>query len=100
MNITVIHTASPELLEAIRGLFGGKAGISHKKPEPAESKGESAAPTTSAVTTEQVRSAVQGKAQAGKKDAVKALLATFNAGKVTDLATEKYADFLEKINAL
>lgn len=52
------------------------------------------------VTIEQVRAAVQTKAQAGNRDKIKSLLAEFNVAKVTELQPTDYSQFLEKVNAL
>lgn len=52
------------------------------------------------VTIEQVRAAVQSKAQAGHREKIKALLAEFNVAKVTELQPADHSAFLEKVNAL
>ncbi|MFA9212963.1 MAG: hypothetical protein ACEQSR_03850 [Candidatus Methylacidiphilales bacterium] len=56
--------------------------------------------TDAAVTLEQVRAAVQAKANNGKRVEVKAILTECGAENVTSLASEKYVEFLTKVNAL
>lgn len=53
-----------------------------------------AAASPSEVTLEQVRAKLASLSQAGKAADVKALIATFGASKLTDIAAEKYADVL------
>lgn len=52
------------------------------------------------ISLEKVREAVQKQSQAGKRDAIKALLQEFGAEKVTALQEDQYANFFEKVNAL
>lgn len=68
----------------------------------ADAPAEPIAPASSngAVTIEQVRAAVQAKAQEGKREQVKALLAEFEVENVTKMHVAKYAHFLERVNAL
>jgi hypothetical protein len=110
MNITLTITASDELMEVLKGFI--KVSPAEKKTKvekikPAEEAKETPAPAAAStstssepVTIEKVRAAVQEKAQAGKRDAVKKLLSEFGADKVTSLQKEQYSDFLAKVEAL
>jgi len=71
-----------------------------KRVEPKAGPVAETPPTTANVTLEQVRVAVQAKAQAGKRTELKSLLTEFEAENVTALPKEKYAGFLTKVNAL
>ncbi|GAB1462201.1 hypothetical protein [Pedobacter sp.] len=63
-------------------------------------KEEKKATTASKVSIEQLRAAVQLKAQAGKRTELKELLTEFGTENVTSLEKDKYVDFLERVNAL
>jgi hypothetical protein len=69
-----------------------------KEEEPKQTAENSV--TDKDITIEQVRAAVQTKAQAGNRDKIKSLLAEFNVAKVTELQPTDYSPFLEKVNAL
>lgn len=113
MNITLTITLSPEvlsILQAFTSNFNSKpvknAPVSKKQTDttepgtigtPAQS---TSTETTTEITIEQVRAAVQEKSQAGKREQIKKILGEFNVAKVTDLVKENYTEFLEKIKAL
>lgn len=116
MNITLTLTATPEFLAVFQGLadaFGGKQSTP-KENKPAAvknlngsengntaAKGQAAATTsTEEVTIDQLKTVVHEKAQGGKRDAVKALLAEFSVAKVTALDKNQYGAFLTKLKAL
>lgn len=120
MNIHITHTVTlaPEVLTLLQGFLGKasqskppiapmgstppKKGEATPVPDAGEVKQEATATVskTSDFTLEQVREVVQKKAIGGKREEVKAILTTFGAENVTGLAKEKYAEFLEKVNAL
>ena len=76
------------------------------QPEPvAESRSEPApepapAPAAPALTLEVVRAKAASVSQAGKAAAVKALLTEMGAAKLTDLSTEHYPEFIERLEAV
>ncbi len=105
------------LLESFVSSFGGAAkakkttaatngtatnGVAKAEPVKEEEPQQTAenSVTDKDVTIEQVRAAVQTKAQAGNRDKIKSLLAEFNVAKVTELQPTDYSPFLEKVNAL
>ena len=49
------------------------------------------------ITVEELRTVVREKAQAGKREELKALLTEFSATNVTTLKEEQYADFMAKL---
>lgn len=56
--------------------------------------------TETFLTIEEIRAKVQEVAQNGKRDEVKNLLSTFGVTRVSDLASESFTEFYEKLNAL
>jgi predicted nucleic acid-binding protein len=110
MDVTVTITgATPELLDALKNfLNSGVETLTKSAPsrKPATTKVVEAAPVEEvveqgeAVTVEQVRAAVQTQAQAGKKDAIKALLKKYGADNVTSLDEQHFSEFLTKVKAL
>lgn len=124
MNIQITHTVTlaPEVLTLLQSFLGKAQPSSAQAPTPKaetptpapkaeakapakveEPKAETPTPTTAKandITLEQVRDAVQKKALAGKRVEVKAILTSFGAENVTGLEKEKYAEFLEQVNAL
>jgi hypothetical protein len=64
------------------------------KPE-AESVEQTPAPAAAAVTLEQVRAKLSELTQKGKGDQVKALLKTYGATRLTDVAEENYAVLMD-----
>lgn len=124
LEITIKLTASPELLDAIKLLAGHQpsqpqslppaiettAQPAAEKPKPVKSTKapvepapvEQTAPVeaNAAITLEQVRVAIKEKAGAGKREALKQLLDSFNAPRATDLKAADYPAFLEKLNEL
>ena len=108
IQVTVTHTLAPEVLELFKGLFKEQPAKvkrenplknSDSQPAPAVPATPQSSEATEEVTIEQVRAAVQEKSQAGKRDAVKALLTKFGAANVTTLKKDQYADFLTQLNA-
>jgi hypothetical protein len=120
MNITITHTIHPEvikLLEAALSNTGGSiaspakngskktvAAAPVKEIAASESTSETTTASTTAktetITIEQVRAAVQQKAQGGKRSQIKSLLAEFQVENVTGLQQDQYSAFLEKVNTL
>ena len=128
MKIKLEITASPELLEAIKTIFGaiGRKEVSKQDialtsakrqikasseknttkeeitPAAEQAPEETIEETVSdePISIETVRAAVQTKAQSGKRDQVKSLLTKFDVARVTDLPEAKYAKFYEEVNAL
>jgi hypothetical protein len=129
MNITVTHTLAPEIIELLKNFGNPTEKIASPeivkeatpvkeikakkvaKTETEESKDtetEKQAETKSAgtekpaeqVTFENIRLAVQQKAQGGKRDEVKKLLTEFGVEKVSALEKDQYADFYTKVNKL
>lgn len=121
MNITVNVnlTASPEFLAVLQQIANGFVviptgvatngnGKAHKsEPAPVReaakeqsSRTETATATLTDIKIEDIRATVQAKSQGGKRDEVKALLKKFETDSVTNLAKEKYADFLNAVKAL
>jgi hypothetical protein len=115
-NVTVTHTLHPDVLQVLANLFQGASNVQNGKkvngskkevakelPAATTTTDESPAPSVTPAATisiEQLRSLVQTKAQAGKRDEIKKILGEFGADKVTSLQENQYADFHEKINAL
>lgn len=56
--------------------------------------------TETFLTIEEIRAKVQEVAQNGKRDEVKNLLSTFGVTRVSDLASDSFTEFYEKLNAL
>lgn len=52
------------------------------------------------ITVEELRTIVRDKAQAGKREQIKAILTEMDSTSVTTLKEEQYADFLTKVNKL
>lgn len=126
MNITVTLSASPEFQSLVQSLVQGLTPSSKPadvkplkstKKETAPAATEAAEPVLSqttatsstdedtpaggaVITIEQVRAAVQIKAQEQKTTGIKALLKQYGVPNVTTLTKDKYAAFLEEINAL
>lgn len=59
-----------------------------------------AASPSKAIALEEVRAKLAALSQAGKTAEVKALIGTFGAGKLTDIATDKYAEVLVAAEAI
>ena len=109
LNVTVTLTASQELLDALGNLFKGITAPQKVQKTPVKEIAQQAAPTAEPVATkeplatasqggekitvEDLRAAVAEKAKAGKRDAIKNLLAKHNAESVSTLATTAYAEF-------
>lgn len=68
-------------------------------PEAVPSEPVAASPSK-AVTLEEVRAKLAALSQAGKTAEVKTLISQFGAGKLTDLAADKYAEVLTAAEAL
>ena len=66
------------------------------EPEPTPERKEEPAP----VTREEVRSLATSRIQDGKRDELKALLAKYNAKRVSDVAEDKLAAFAAEMEAL
>lgn len=120
MNITVTVTLAPEVLSILetfaKAISGNSAKEEARETKPAKVKvpvadiikaenggsqpkaAETKAPEK--ITIEQVRDAVQKKAQAGKKDEIKALPSEFGVKNVTGLSADQYADFLARIKEI
>ena len=73
--------------------------LSSPTPEPAPVEVAAASPSK-AITLEEVRAKLAALSQAGKTAEVKALIGTFGAGKLTDIATDKYAEVLVAAEAI
>jgi len=56
--------------------------------------------TTCEVTIEDIRSAVQAKSKAGKREEIKKLLKEFSAASVTELDEENYGEFKLKLDKI
>ena len=56
--------------------------------------------TENFLTIEEIRAKVQEVAQNGKRDEVKTLLSQFGISRVSDLASESFTEFYEKLNTL
>jgi hypothetical protein len=113
MNITVTLDASPSLLDAIQLLAKGLhlVGASPSTQEkPTKGKKEhnlNGTEQTASNTVQQndftleiVRNKVKAVSDAGKREQVKSLLADFGTDRVTNLAKDKYPDFIKKLEAL
>ena len=68
-------------------------------PEPAPVEVAAASPSKP-ITLEEVRAKLAALSQAGKTAEVKALIGTFGAGKLTDIAADKYAEVLVAAEAI
>lgn len=118
MKITVTHTLAPEIITLLQGLIKTETPTAImpkdakleviekqilKEEKPVVATTETAQTTTSNtasdVTLEQVRAAVTDKAKT-KRTEIKDLLTEFGSKNVTELDKEKYAEFLNKVNAL
>lgn len=103
MQITVIHTLDPKIIDLFERFTAG--GVTRKQdavaiPAPVTAEAPVAEAQSAEVSLEQVRAAVQEKAQSGKRDKVKSLLSEFGAENVTKLDKAKYAEFLTALKAL
>lgn len=118
-NVNVNFSASPELLNALASLVGAKAQstpgkVAELKPasapaatKPATPKKETAAAQTDAaadeatgVTLEDVVAVVKEKVKLKKEKAVKALLEQHGVNKASELSSDQYEPFLEKLKAV
>ena len=120
MNITVTLTANPDFLDVLKSFTKAFTPQLHTPEQKAfennTSKAEPAPPTQPAsaapveivaepssavaVSIEQIRTAVQAKSQAGKREEIKQLLSHFGADKVTNLSKDQYTAFLQEVTAL
>lgn len=113
MNITLTITASADLMALLGAMFqvfnnrsieNSPPIKSIKKPstkiDSIETPPEETTSGVEPVTLAQVKDLVHTKSQAGKKDGIKAVLKEFEVNKVTELTSDQYAAFFEKITAL
>jgi len=111
MTIQITHTITlaPEVLALLQAFVGKSQPVATEAPkttarataakqEPVAETTERAAASVD-ISIEQVRAAVASK-QATKRTELKALLTEFGSANVTGLDKAKYADFLDKVNAL
>jgi len=118
MTIQITHTITlaPEVLALLQAFVGKSQPVATEAPkttarataakqEPVAETASPVAETTERaaasvdISLEQVRAAVASK-QATKRTELKALLTEFGSANVTGLDKAKYADFLDKVNAL
>ena len=71
-----------------------------QQEEPAQSEPEPAAPALPTYTKDEVQHMAIKKIQAGKRDAVKALIKKYGAERVGDVAEEKLAAFAAELEAI
>lgn len=107
IKLTVVHTASPELLAVLGGLVKGE----NKAPAPKSSTIKPAATVTSTTLTEDTSEeklklttirelATDLSKNKGIGTAVKALLAEFNCDGLSNLEKDQYEDFYTKLQKL
>ena len=109
-TLTVTSSDPAELAKLLSGISGGSVAPiatnkSVKKDETQKSttvagESSSSSESTTTVTLEMVREKTAEKAQAGKKEAIKKLLAEFNAPNAAALAKENWEDFYTKLSKL
>lgn len=100
MEITIIHTLSPETLAALKGLSNGHVEPPAKKTKkaPVSRPAETEAPAKK-VTEEEVRAAIGAKAT-DHAEAVVELLKSFGTNNIKGLDPEHYAEAVAKAEAL
>jgi len=76
------------------------AGYRSLAEQGAEATPEAAPEPTKKITIEQVRAVMSAKSDEGKTAQVKALLMKYDAGKLSDVKPEDYADLLQEVEAL
>ncbi len=112
INVTVNHKLDESAIAFIRSLFSedGAAPVKAKpaagsKAAPVKPAAEKETPgetdvATEEVTIEAIRAVLVEKKDAGKSDAIKALLATFDVKSATNLDKKDYAAFIIKLRKL
>lgn len=76
------------------------AGYRSLAEQGAEATPETAPEPTKKITIEQVRAVMSAKSDEGKTAQVKALLMKYDAGKLSGVKPEDYADLLQEVEAL
>ncbi len=76
------------------------AGYRSLAEQGAEAPPEAAPEPTKKITIEQVRAVMSAKSDEGKTAQVKALLMKYDAGKLSGVKPEDYADLLQEVEAL
>ena len=76
------------------------AGYRSLAEQGAEATPEAAPEPTKKITIEQVRAVMSAKSDEGKTAKVKALLMKYDAGKLSGVKPEDYADLLQEVEAL
>ena len=76
------------------------AGYRSLAEQGAEATPEAAPEPTKKITIEQVRAVMSAKSDEGKTAQVKALLMKYDAGKLSGVKPEDYADLLQEVEAL
>ncbi len=129
MTVTILLSATPELLDGINSLVSALTGITgvqnvrsvKVRPE-AEQQEDAPTPPKKKPTTpakmeneegpisgqvgnktyslEEVRAAATKVSQSGKRDDVKALIKEFGVNALPDIAAEDYTEFMTKLNEL
>ena len=109
ITVTVTHTIAPEIVSLLQGLYSTRNSAQTTKVVPNSTEKTTEQPeeekpvvkpeakakvAKASFTIEQVRSAVQIKAQSGKRENVKALLTKYGAESVTAVDASKYSEFL------
>ena len=109
-TLTVTSNNPAELAKLLSGISGGslapvatpRAGKNEETQKTTTHASDSSVVSEGAITVtlEMVREKTAEKAQAGKKDAIKKLLAEFNAPNAASLAKENWEDFYNKLSKL
>lgn len=121
MNITVMHTLAPEVIEILKNFSRGidplqPVGVEKPVAKKEKQLAAAAASTTATasdnvdaqtsvaaeveISTEVLRAKTASIIQSGKRAEVAALLTEFGVSKLVDLPKDKYSDFYKKVTAL
>lgn len=104
MKLTVVHTASPELLAVLGGLLKSESKTHTAKPVTSSNGISNSAKDNEAeseITITEIRElATKLSKNDGKGEKVKTLLTEFNCKAITNLKADQYESFYAKLKAL
>jgi len=101
IQLTVTHTASPELLAVLGGLLKGESKSSAKSSAQKTTVSASTDEGTGDITITEIRElATDLSKNKGKGEKVKALLTEFDCKAITGLKADQYENFYNKLKAL
>lgn len=102
MKTTLHIEGTPDELGRILKAINGKVDTSqeHEAPDETEEPEEAEQADEDESLFEQIKKTVAAKSQAGKKDAIKALLAKFKVTKLPELKEAQHQKFLTALNSI